>query len=86
MLETMKSTEGAVELPSGVVLHVLEDGPEGKGKGVRPTQASTVKIHYHGTLSDGTVFDSTLGKEPVKLPLAGVIPGWREGVLKVSLT
>lgn len=83
MLATMAQTEGAVTLPSGVVLHVLEDGPEGKGQGVRPTKSSTVKIHYHGTLADGTVFDSTLSGEPVKFPLAGVIPGWSEGVQKM---
>lgn len=83
MLATMAATEGAVSLPSGVVVHVLEDGPEGRGQGVRPTQASSVKIQYHGTLADGTVFDSTLGGEPVVLPVAGVIPGWREGVLKM---
>lgn len=53
------------------------------GKGVRPTRSSTVKIHYHGTLADGTTFDSTLGGEPVVLPVAQVIPGWRDGVLKM---
>jgi FKBP-type peptidyl-prolyl cis-trans isomerase len=83
MLNTMTETKGVQILPSGVVLHVLEDGPEGPGEGVRPTQASTVKIQYHGTLSDGTVFDSTLGGDPVSIPLAGVIPGWRDGVLKM---
>ena len=83
MLDQMKQTEGVKVLDSGVVLHVLEYGPEGEGRGVRPTQASTVKIHYHGTMPDGTTFDSTLGKEPVSLPLASVIPGWREGVLKM---
>lgn len=83
MLRSMAETDGVEVLPSGVVLHVLEPGPEGLGKGVRPTQASTIKIHYHGTLADGTVFDSTLGGEPVQFPLAGVIPGWRDGVLKM---
>ena len=82
MLQDMLDTEGAKELsPGGVVLHVLEDGPEGPGEGVRPTQGSVVKVHYHGTLSDGTVFDSSLGKEPVKFPLANVIDGWKEGLL-----
>ena len=83
MLDQMKQSEGVQVLDSGVALHVLEHGPEGPGQGVRPTQASTVKIHYHGTMPDGTTFDSTLGKEPVSLPLASVIPGWREGVLKM---
>lgn len=79
MLKEMEQTEGATTLPSGVVLHVLETSDST----VRPTKASSVKIHYHGTLADGTIFDSTLGGEPVVLPLAGVIPGWREAVLKL---
>ncbi|CAJ1936931.1 unnamed protein product [Cylindrotheca closterium] len=83
MLENMKETEEVKELEGGVLLHVLEHGPDGEGKGVRPTVGSTVSIHYHGTLPDGTVFDSTLGKEPIKLPLANVIPGWRIGVLQM---
>jgi FKBP-type peptidyl-prolyl cis-trans isomerase len=89
MLEEMKNAEGAEVLPSGAVLHVLEYGPEGKGRGKRPTKASTVKINYHGTLADGTTFDSTWvegedgGGDPVTFPLAAVIPGWRDGVLKM---
>lgn len=84
MLEEMSKQDGAIKLDTGVVLHVLEPGPEGFGNGKRPTKASTVKIHYHGTLADGTVFDSTLaGGEPVVFPLGGVIPGWRDGVLKM---
>lgn len=91
MLAEMAQIEGAITLPTGVVVHVLEHGPDGPGQGKRPTQASTVKIHYHGTLADGTVFDSTLtsgagggdSAQPVQFPLAGVIPGWRDGVLKM---
>ena len=71
MLKSMGQNEGAQVLDSGVVLHVMEHNAEGPGQGVRPTQASTVKIHYHGTTADGTVFDSTLGQEPVTFPLAG---------------
>jgi FKBP-type peptidyl-prolyl cis-trans isomerase len=81
MLQNMAETEGVQALDNGVILHVLEHGPEGEGKGARPTKGSVVSIHYHGTLSDGTVFDSTLGSDPVKFPLAQVIPGWRDGVL-----
>lgn len=83
MLQKMKETEGVQVLESGVVLHVLEHGPEGPGEGVRPTAASSCRIHYHGTMADGTVFDSTLTGEPVTFPLGGVIPGWRDGVLKM---
>lgn len=77
MLQGMKETEGAEELSSGVVVHVLEGNPTG----MRPTQASTVKLHYHGTLADGTVFDSTLKSgEPVNLPLKGTLAGLREAL------
>jgi len=81
MLQNMADTEGVITLDSGVCVHVLEHGPDGPGEGAYPTAGSVVMIHYHGTLSDGTVFDSTLGGEPVKFPLAQVIPGWRDGVL-----
>jgi FKBP-type peptidyl-prolyl cis-trans isomerase len=83
MLDNMKETEGVKELEGGVLLHVLEHGPEGEGNGARATKGSTVSIHYHGTLPDGTVFDSTLGNDPIKIPLANVIPGWRVGVLNM---
>jgi FKBP-type peptidyl-prolyl cis-trans isomerase len=81
MLQNMAENEGVRMLENGVVLHVLEHGPEGPGEGARPTKGSVVEIHYHGTLSDGTVFDSTLGADPVKVPLSSVIPGWRDGLL-----
>jgi FKBP-type peptidyl-prolyl cis-trans isomerase len=83
MLKDMQQVENAQILPSGVVVHVLEDGPEGRGQGVRPTKSSSVKMHYHGTLADGNIFDSTVGGEPVVVPLAGVVQGWRDGVLKL---
>jgi FKBP-type peptidyl-prolyl cis-trans isomerase len=82
MLKTMSETEGVTTLPSGVCLHVLDHGPEGPGEGVRPSKTSVIKVHYHGTLADGTIFDSTLGEEePVTFALANLIPGWKEGLL-----
>lgn len=81
MLTEMSNTEGTMTLDSGVVVHPLEAGPEGPGRGVRPTLASTVKVSYHGTLPDGTVFDSSLGKDPVTFAVKQVIQGWREGLL-----
>ena len=83
MLKTMAETEGVQVLQSGTCLHILEYGPEGPDSGVRPTAASSVKVHYHGTLADGTVFDSTLGMDPVKFALGKVIPGWKEAMLKM---
>jgi len=80
MLENMSQTEGVETLPSGVRVHIL-DKPTGAGEGLSPTVASSIKVHYHGTLPDGTTFDSTQGGEPVKFALSQVIPGWREALL-----
>lgn len=78
MLKEMMEREGTETLESGVVLHITQYGPDG---GIRPIESSVIRVHYHGTLSDGTVFDSTLDGEPVTFPLANVIPGWREGIM-----
>jgi len=48
---------------------------------VSPKATDTVKVHYHGTLLDGTVFDSSVQRgEPISFPLNRVIPGWTEGL------
>ena len=67
---------GAKKTASGAIVKTLKEGT-----GPSPTAASTVKVHYHGTLPDGTVFDSSVKRgEPATFPLGGVIKCWTEGV------
>ena len=75
-LEENKLKEGVVTTESGLQYEVIK-----MGKGAKPTATDKVKVHYHGTLTDGTVFDSSVDRgEPVTLALNQVIPGWTEGV------
>lgn len=68
--------EGVTTTASGLQYEVLK-----KGEGEKPTAADSVKVHYHGTLLDGTVFDSSVERgEPISFPLNGVIKGWTEGL------
>ena len=60
---------------SGLQLQVVKEGT-----GPQPTTSDIVLVHYKGTLEDGTVFDSTEGKQPVPFPVTGVIPGFTEGL------
>ena len=69
--------EGVITTPSGLQYEVLK---KGKGKKT-PTAADVVKVHYHGTLLNGTVFDSSVDRnEPISFALNQVIPGWTEGL------
>lgn len=68
--------EGVTTTESGLQYEVIEEG-----KGKQPNDSSTVKVHYTGTLIDGTVFDSSVERgEPIEFPLNGVIRGWQEGL------
>jgi len=70
--------DGVKTTASGLQYKVMKAGPDG---GKSPKATDTVKVHYHGTLIDGTVFDSSVQRgEPISFPLNGVIPGWTEGV------
>lgn len=66
--------KGVVTLESGLQYEVIK-----MGDGQKPKLSDTVKCHYHGTLINGTVFDSSMDRgEPVDFPLTGVIKGWTE--------
>lgn len=69
-----------VVLPSGLQYLVLKEGT-----GAKPLATDQVKCHYEGTLTNGTVFDSSYRRgEPAVFPLNGVIAGWTEGVQLMS--
>ena len=72
---------GAKKTESGAIVKAIKEGT-----GATPTAASTVKVHYHGTLTDGTVFDSSVKRgEPATFPLSGVIKCWTEGVQQIKV-
>lgn len=68
--------EGVVTLPSGLQYEILR-----KGEGAIPKASDTVEVHYHGTLIDGTVFDSSIRRnEPATFGVTQVIQGWVEAL------
>jgi FKBP-type peptidyl-prolyl cis-trans isomerase FkpA len=72
---------GAVQAPSGMV---YKETAAGTGKS--PAASDTVKVHYRGTLIDGTEFDSSIARgQPAEFPLNGVIPCWTEGVQRMKV-
>jgi|TARA_B110000240_G_C13470021_1_gene440507 peptidylprolyl isomerase len=76
-LEKNKDKEGILETASGLQYQVLQTG-EGSEN---PSARSKVKVHYHGLLLDGTVFDSSVERnKPISFGLNQVIKGWTEGV------
>lgn len=80
-LEENGKREGVTTTESGLQYEVLT-----AAEGDKPAAADTVKVHYHGTLIDGTVFDSSVDRgSPIDFPLNGVIKGWTEGVQLMSV-
>lgn len=81
-LAANKKKKGVKTLPSGLQYKVLTAG---KGK-VSPKATDTVVTHYHGTLIDGTVFDSSYDRgEAVSFPVNAVIKGWTEALMKMKV-
>src|SRR5438093_444243 len=75
-LDKAAAEKGATRTASGLIITTLKPGT-----GPSPTATDKVKVHYHGTLTDGTVFDSSVQRgAPIELPLNGVIKCWSEGV------
>lgn len=71
-----KERDGVVTTKSGLQYEVLT-----AGSGAKPNRDQTVEVHYHGTLIDGTVFDSSVQRgETVSFPVTGVIAGWVEAL------
>ncbi len=79
-LEENKKKPGVVVLPSGLQYKILKDTV-----GEKPSEKDKVTVHYHGTLIDGTVFDSSVQRgEPIQFPVNGVIKGWVEALQLMS--
>lgn len=75
-LEKNKAEDGIKSTDSGLQYEVVREG-----KGAQPTATDTVKVHYLGTLIDGTPFDSSYQRnQPAEFPVTGVIPGFSEGL------
>lgn len=78
--EENKQKEGVVALESGLQYKILAEG-----NGITPAPEDTIEVHYKGTLIDGTQFDSSYDRnETATLALNNFIPGWVEGMQKVS--
>lgn len=80
-LDKAATAKEATKTESGLVLTTLTPGT-----GASPTAEDTVKVHYHGTLIDGTVFDSSVQRgQPATFRLNGVIKCWTEGVQRMQV-
>ena len=81
VLDKEATAPGAKRLESGLIITTVKEG-----SGPMPKATDTVKVHYHGTLPSGKVFDSSVERgEPATFPLNGVIPCWTEGVQQIKV-
>ena len=73
--------KGSVKTESGIVITPIKPG-----SGATPKSSDVVKVHYHGTLIDGTVFDSSVKRgEPATFPLSQVVKCWTEGLQQIKV-
>ena len=80
-VEEQAKKTGAVRTDSGIIIQEMK-----AGTGPTPSATDNVKVHYHGTLRDGTIFDSSVVRnEPVTFPLNQVIACWTEGVQHIHV-
>ena len=80
-LDENSKKEGVTITASGLQYEVLTNGT-----GANPVETDQVTVHYHGTLVDGTVFDSSVERgQPATFPVNGVIPGWVEALQLMSV-
>jgi FKBP-type peptidyl-prolyl cis-trans isomerase FklB len=80
-LEKNKGKSGVKTTASGLQYEVIKSG-----KGKKPKATDRVDVHYHGTLLDGTVFDSSVQRgEPATFAVTGLIPGWTEALQLMSV-
>ena len=80
-LALLATDEKVKKDPSGFYYEILREG-----KGPSPTMDKTVRLHYHGTLIDGTVFDSSVDRgQPASFPMGGVIKGFSGGLTKTQV-
>lgn len=80
-LDANKKKDGIKVTASGLQYSVIKEGT-----GAKPTINDKVTTHYHGTLIDGTVFDSSVDRgQPASFPVSGVIPGWTEALQMMTV-
>ncbi len=80
-LEKAAKEKGATKTASGIVIQTIKEGT-----GEKPAATDKVKVHYTGTLTDGTVFDSSVQRgQPATFPLNGVVKCWTEGLQQIKV-
>lgn len=79
-LDKNKTKSGVTTLPSGLQYEVLKTGT-----GAKPDSSDVVSVNYTLTTTDGKQLETTIGREPAKFPVTGVIKGWTEALLKMNV-